>query len=222
MGGGQINQKARTTWYDYLTNHYQFGKPTGIEQSYEGSGTVPDPIKGFGLNIQYANMTFGQGQTETMMQMAAAISAVFNGGTYYKPHLVDGYVNDDGSVSSVQPIVVKKGVVKTSTSKDMQDLLVYAMSKNYPVYGERSLRPEYLYGGKTGTAQIPKPGGGYYDDRFNGTFVGFIGGDQPQYVIVVSMNEPHVAGYAGAKAAAPVYFKLVNTLINNFGVKPKS
>src|SRR5205085_6368984 len=75
MGGGQINQKARVAWHDYLVNHYQFGKPTGIEQSNEGNGIVPDPIKGFGLNIQFANTAFGQGQTETILQMAAALAS---------------------------------------------------------------------------------------------------------------------------------------------------
>ncbi len=223
MGGGHINEKARGIWYDYLTNHYQFGKPTGIELSYEGAGTVPKPNEGFGLNIQYANMTFGQGQTETMLQMGAAFSSVVNGGTYYRPRLVDGYVKTDGSVEKQDPIVVKSGVVKPETSQNMRDILTYAMGKNYPVYGIRSLRPEYSYGGKTGTAQVPKPNGGYYDDRYNGTFTGFIGGDQPEYAIIVSVHEPkNITGYAGAKAAAPVYFKLADMLIDNFGVKPKS
>ena len=41
MGGGEINEQARTTWHDYLVNHYQFGKKTGIEQSNESAGVVP-------------------------------------------------------------------------------------------------------------------------------------------------------------------------------------
>lgn len=222
MGGGQINDKARTTWHDYLVNHYQFGKKTGIEQSYEGEGIVPDPLKGDGLNIQYANTTFGQGQTETMIQMAAAVSSVVNGGTYYKPSLIDGIMGADNKLVKQKPQILKAGVIKPEISQTMRDLMVYSTSKNYPVYGIRNLRPEYSYGGKTGTSQIPNPKGGYYDDRYNGTFVGFIGGDEPEYVIVIAIHEPHVAGYAGAKAAAPVYFKLVNMLLDNFGVKPKS
>ncbi len=223
MGGGQINQKARTTWHDYLVNHYQFGKPTGIEQSNEGSGIVPDPVNGYGLNIQFANTAFGQGQTETILQMGAALSAVVNGGTYYKPHLVDAYVKPDGSLEQQKPEIVKRNVVKPDVSKDLQEFMTYTLQKNKLTYGVRSLRPEYSYGGKTGTAQIPTPGGGYYDDRYNGTFLGFIGGDEPQYIIVVRVREPrNISGYAGAKAAAPVYFKLADMLINNFGVKPKS
>lgn len=223
MGGGQINEKARVTWHDYLTNHYQFGKQTGIEQSYEGKGILPDPIKGFGLNIQFANTAFGQGQTETILQMGAAISAVVNGGVYYQPHLVDAIQRPDGSLDKKAPKIVKNNVVSPGVSKDMQELMVYTLQKNKLTYGVSSLRPEYSYGGKTGTAQIPKPGGGYYDDRYNGTFLGFIGGNEPQYVIVVRISEPkNISGYAGAKAAAPVYFRLADMLINNYGVKPKS
>jgi cell division protein FtsI (penicillin-binding protein 3) len=47
---------------------------------------------------------------------------------------------------------------------------------------------EYIVGGKTGTAQIADPSGGYYGDKYNGTYMGFVGGDKPQYVIVVRVN----------------------------------
>ncbi len=222
MGGGSINEKARTTWHDYLTNHYQFGKTTGIEQSDESAGFVPEPNDGYGLNIRYANTAFGQGQTETILQMGAAMTAVVNGGTYYQPHLVEGYVGQDDKVEIKQPVVVKSGVVNDGVSHQIQDFMEYTMQKNKGTYGISSLNPAYSYGGKTGTAQISNPAGGYYEDRFNGTFLGYVGGDEPEYVIVVWVREPkNITGYAGAKAAAPVYFKIADILTNNFGVKPK-
>lgn len=222
LGGGEINEKARTTWHSYLTNNYQFGKPTGIELANEGGGVIPSPTEGYGLNIQYANTTFGQGQTETVLQLAAATAAAVNGGTYYKPQVVDAYISGDGNQEKKSPTIVKRDVVKSSVSKDLRDYMEYTVDKNKLTYGVRDLRPEYSYGGKTGTAEIPNPNGGYYNDRQNGTYVGYVGGDEPQYVIVVALHEPKVSGYAGAKAAAPVYFKLADLLINNYGVKPKS
>ncbi len=222
MGGGEINQKARTTWHDYLINHYQFGKATGIEQSDENAGLVPDPNDGYGLNIRYANTSFGQGQTETILQMGAAMSAVLNGGTYYQPRLVEGYVRDDDTVETKQPTVVRSGVVSPAVSHQMQDYMEYTLQKNKVTYGISEFSPAYSFGGKTGTAQIANPDGGYYDDRYNGTFLGYVGGDEPEYVIVVWVREPkNITGYAGAKAAAPIYFSIANMLINNYGVKPK-
>lgn len=222
MGGGQINEQARTKWHDYMTNHYQFGKLTGIEQGYESDGSIPDPVNGFGLNIQYANTTFGQGMTATPLQMGAALASIINGGTYYRPHLVDKYIDSDLNEIVKKPEIVKEHVISESASKDIRDILEYSYSKNYRVYGMTSLRPQYMMGGKTGTAQVAKPGGGYYEDRFNGTFVGFVGGNEPQYVVVTRVDEPRIAGYAGAKAAAPIAIALENMLIDNFGVTPRN
>lgn len=222
MGGGQLNQKARSSWHSYMVEHYQFSKQTGVEQGYESEGYVPSPTDGFGLDIQYANTSFGQGMTATPLQMAGALASVINGGTYYRPHLVDKTKTTDGNKEvTKKPEVVRANVVRPDVSTTIQELMRYTIEKNHLVYGVQKLRSEYGIGGKTGSAQIAKPGGGYYEDRENGTFMGFVGGDKPEYVIVVRVNEPKVPGYAGAKAAAPVFFRLTNMLIDSFGVTPK-
>ncbi|MEI7683199.1 MAG: penicillin-binding protein 2 [Candidatus Saccharibacteria bacterium] len=222
MGGGQINQKAREAWHSYMVDHYQFGKQTGVEQGYESGGTIPDPNKGYGLNLQYANTAFGQGMTATPLQMGAAISSIVNGGTYFKPHLVDGYMDSQGRENILKPEVVKSNVVKPEVGQSIKELMQYTFDKNHVVYGMPQIPAGYSIGGKTGTAQIAKPGGGYYDDRFNGTFIGFVGGDKPQYVMVVRVNEPKIGGYAGSKAAAPIFCDLATMLIGNFNITPKS
>lgn len=222
MGGGEINAKARNTWHGYMVDHYRFGKNTGIEQGYESSGSVPDPNEGFGLNITYANTAFGQALSVTPLQMAAAFAAMLNGGTYYQPHLVDGTVAADGTVTPKQPVVVASDIVKDGVSQDMRSLLETVFRRNRAIYTDKSFSSAYSVGGKTGTAQISKPEGGYYDDRFNGTYLGFVGGDTVQYVIAVRVSEPKIAGYAGSKAAAPVYGDIANVLINNYGVTPRS
>jgi cell division protein FtsI (penicillin-binding protein 3) len=222
MGGGQLNSKARTTWNDYLTNHYRLGRLTGIEQGGESTGYIPDPNDGFGLNITYANMAFGQGMTATPLQMAAALSSVVNGGTYFKPHLVESTKRADGRVKTRKPEVVKANAVSAATSTEIVQLSEYVYTSNHTLYGMPQLRDGYSIGGKTGTAQVAKPTGGYYADRFNGTFSGFVGGDKPEYVIIVRVNEPGIGGYAGSKAAAPLFTDIVNMLIDNFGVTPKS
>jgi cell division protein FtsI/penicillin-binding protein 2 len=91
------------------------------------------------------------------------------------------------------------------------------------VYSSR-LHPGYVIGGKTGTAQIAQPGGGYKDGVYNGTFLGFVGGDKPQYVAAVLVNTPDLPGYesAGAQAAAPIFGNIADMLINDFNVIPKT
>jgi cell division protein FtsI/penicillin-binding protein 2 len=219
-GSTEITAKGRGIWYDYMTKHYRFGQSTGIEQGYEESGYIPDPNKGYGLDLTYANTTFGQGMTATPVQMGAAFSAVINGGTYYQPRLIDQTRTPDGKTTVKQPIVLGTGVVKPEVSTQIQNLLVYVVDNHYlvPPFNQKL----YMVGGKTGTAQIAKPGGGYLERDFNGTYVGFVGGDKPEYVIVVRVNAPKLGKYAGSGAAQPVFGKLGHMLIDNFGVAPKS
>lgn len=208
LGGGQINEQGRTKWYDYMTNHYRLGQKTGIEQGYEADGYIPSPTEGFGLNITYANTAFGQAMTATPIQMASAFSATINGGTFYQPHLVEPKKPSDVKV-------LNAAVIKPEVSEQLRVMHENSVQKNYTFLVKKG----YRIGGKTGTAQITKPGGGYYDDRFNGTFVGYVGGDKPQYVIMVKINEPKVPGYAGRAAAAPLFLKTTNMLIDNYSVR---
>ena len=221
MGGGEVNAQARKRWNDYLVNHYNLGKATGIEQGYEAEGTIPDPVDGFGLNIQYANMSFGQGLTATPLQMGAALGAVINGGSYVQPHLLERQTSANGKVINTKTKIIKQDVVSEKVSGQMIKLMEGVVKRNYKLYGFSQLDSRYSIGGKTGTAEISKPGGGYYEDKFNGTFMGFVGGDKPQYVIVVRVNEPGIAGYAGSRAAAPIFTGITNMLINNFNVLPR-
>jgi len=218
MGGGNVNEKARTTWYDYMVNHYQFGRKTGVEQGYEAAGSVPDPINGFGLTIQYANTAFGQGMSITPLQLGAALAGIVNDGIYWKPYLIDGYLDPVGKIIPNKPHAVRTQVVQPNVSDSIRSLMQYVVSKN----ALGGARTGYIIGGKTGTPQIAKPGGGYFENKYNGIYIGFVGGDRAQYVVIVRVNEPHVAGYAGRQAAQPIFIKIAHTLIDNFGVKPKT
>ncbi len=221
MGGGQINHKGRVAWHDYMTKHYMFGRPTGIEQGYEADGYVPEPDDtGSGINLTYANTSFGQAMTATPIQMGAALSAVMNGGTYYQPYLVDQRADSAGKMITTKPKVVKRGVVSQQVSQEMVPLLQNVVRTHH--FTPQFDQTNYVVGGKTGTAQIAKSGGGYYEHEFNGTYTGFVGGDQPQYVIVVFVDRPKIGGYAGSAAAQPIFGELAHMLINDSYVMPKS
>jgi len=189
MGGGQLNLKGRQAWYDYMTQHYMLGKPTGIEQGYEAEGYIPKPEdNGAGIDLTYANTSFGQAMTATAIQMAAAMSATVNGGTYYKPYLVDSTTDANNKTTVTKPTVVKKNVMSQSTTDTIIPLMEYVVEKHH--FSRSFDESMYAVGGKTGTAQIAKPTGGYYDDEFNGTYLGFVGGDKVQYVIAVFTYRP--------------------------------
>jgi stage V sporulation protein D (sporulation-specific penicillin-binding protein) len=222
MGGGDINAKARNTWHDYMTTHYLFGQKTGIEQGYEASGYVPSPKDtGAGINLTYANTAFGQAMTATTLQMAGALSSAVNGGTYYQPHLVESTTNAEGKTTKKQVAVLKDHVVSAKTSSELIPLMEYVVQKHS--FAPKFDQTKYSVGGKTGTAQIAKPTGGYEPNDYNGTYLGFVGGDKPEYVIAVFVIKPKVSAgaYAGTAAAQPIFGKIAHVLIDNSYVTPR-
>lgn len=221
MGGGQLNMQGRQKWYDYMTGHYMFGKATGIEQGYEAAGYVPRPENnGAGINLTYANTSFGQAMTATTVQAAGAMSAAINGGTYYKPHLVAESTDAAGKTTKHDPVVVKDDVVSDKTSQELIPLLEYVVQKHR--FSRSFDQKAYAVGGKTGTAQIANPEGGYLANDYNGTYLGFVGGDKPQYVIAIFVYRPKIAGYAGSQAAQPIFGDVAHMLLDNYGVIPKT
>ena len=223
-GGTQINQHGIESWYNYMVNHFRLGQTTGIEQGYESAGYVPQPdMTDPSIDLTYANTAFGQGVQVTALQMAAAFSSVINGGTYYQPTFISQIINPNGQVNINQPKILEQHTVKSIVGAEMIPLLENVVTTYLNEgFSFMSFPSDYMVGGKTGTAQIANPTGGYYSDKFNGTYVGFVGGNEPQYVIVVFNIEPNVPGYAGAYGGQPVFADIAHMLINDSFVSPKS
>jgi len=225
MGGqtGVITKQARDIWHNYMVNHFEFGKNTGIEQGYEAGGYVPDPDNGYALELTYANTAFGQAMTATPLQMAAALAGAVNGGTYYKPYVIESSTSSNGKKTTKQPVIVKQNVVSDTTSQEIRGLMEYMITEHVKEGFPYLVFPSnFSVGGKTGTPEIADPAGGYYTDRFNGTYMGYVGGDKPQYVIFVRVNVPKNVKYGGSGAAQPVFASIAHMLIDNFNVTPKT
>jgi cell division protein FtsI/penicillin-binding protein 2 len=224
MGGGQIDQKGIDAWNKYMVDRFRLGMPTGIEQGYESAGYVPAAnLSNPSIDLTYANTSFGQGVQVTALQMGAALSSVINGGTYYQPTLVSQTTSPNGTVTVHKPKVVEQHTVGPKVGPEMiplmEGVVTHYLGEGFPYM---SFPSNYMVGGKTGTAQLAQPGGGYYANKFNGTYIGFVGGDSPQYLIVVFNNEPDVTGYAGSNAGQPVFADIAHMLINEGDVTPKT
>lgn len=218
MGGGEINGKAKDTLYRYFTDNYRFDKETGIEQAGEVPGQLIAPTSGEGGPVRYANMTFGQGMNVTMVQVSSAFSAAINGGTFYKPQLVDGARLPNGEIKDYVPEVIRDNVLSADASKNLREMVVEARQAGFI---SRNDKEGYNIGGKTGTSQIIDPKTGKYsDDNSIGTYLGFGGGETPEYVIMVRVQDSKLPGYAGTEAAAPIFGDLSNWLLEYLQVQP--
>lgn len=222
-GGTTINNKGIEAWHDYMVNHFRLGQPTGIEQGYEASGYVPaadlnDPS----VSLTYANTSFGQGVSMTALQELSAFNSVINGGTYYKPTLVSEFISANGKTTVNQPKVEEKNVVSPKVGQELEPLLENVVTTYlHEGFGFMNFSSNYMVGGKTGTAQVAQPGGGYSSTVYNGTYVGFVGGNKPQYTIIVYNIKPNVPGYAGSYGGQPVFAAIAHMLINEGFVTPK-
>ncbi len=219
MGGGVINDQARNTLYSYFHDKFRYGQLTGIEQDGELGGTIVEPTAQEGNSIRYANMAFGQGMDNTMIQTASAFSMMINGGTYYRPTLVRGtYLK--GQVEEKKPEIVASGVISQVASDQIRELVWQGRKTGF--FGKYD--PEgFKIGGKTGTSQVIDPKTGRYsDDNSIGTYLGFGGGDSPEYVIMVRVDDAKVPGYAGTSAAGPIFNDMSNWLLRYLNVLPST
>jgi cell division protein FtsI/penicillin-binding protein 2 len=217
-GGSGITYEGRSKLYDYFYNKYGFGQLTGIEQSAEATGSILSPDSPEGNNVRYANMTFGQGMTITMMQLAAGFAPLVNGGTYYQPYLVDSQIDPlTGQTDQTAPKILRDNIISEQTSREIQGMMEKVVELGGGISARRS---GYVIGGKTGTAQKLSPDGTYSDFLETGTFIGYGAGDEPEYIIVIKIDEPDIPGYAGSVAAAPIFADISNWLIDYRRIAP--
>ncbi len=222
LGGSttDITKSGREKMYDYYYNKFRLGQPTGIEL-IESEGYIPDPNEGYGRDSTYANMTFGQNLSLTMIQTATAFSAVVNGGIYRTPTIVAGTLNENNEiVPEENPDAVTDQILTGETSATMREMLVN--NRDYKV--KKGIdRAGYSIGGKSGTAQVITDGA--YDDTMSelvGTYIGFVGpeGELPKYVIMVKIWGEGTK--MDGNIAGNLFDSVSNYLIDYLKIKPKA
>ena len=212
-----ITQQGRERLYDYYYNKFRLGQATGIEL-IEAIGYIPDPNEGYGRDSTYANMTFGQNLSITMLQTATAFSAVINGGYYRTPSIVKGTLEDGALVESNHENSIEEQILTSETSAIMRDMLVN--NRNYKVR-QGIDRSGYTIGGKSGTAQVVVDG--EYDNSMSnliGSYIGFVGpsGEVPQYIIMTKMWGEGAALSGGE--AGDLFDDISNFVIDYLKIKP--
>jgi len=220
LGGNEINYKGKETLYKYFTEHFMFGQKTGVKLAGEVAGDIVSPDDPQGGDVRYANMSFGQGMSANMVQVLNAFAASINGGTYYEPQIVDGYLGADLKAFTSEPSKIKKtGSISQDASAKLRQMLHDAREGSSVAHGEKG---GYYIGGKTGTAQVYDPKTGNYSETETiGSYLGFGGQDKPQYVIMVRVDDARNGGYSGSAAAAPIFTELSNWMLDYLQIQPK-
>ena len=208
-----ITSKAKEVFYDYIKK-FGFGERTGIELAGEVKGFVKKPDS---YNVDYANMSFGQGISVTNLQLVNAVSAIANGGTLYKPYIVDKETKANGEIVLSKPSVVRNDVMSRQSAAELAEMMKQVVQRGS---GWPARTPGYSIAGKTGTAQVPKSDGSGYEESKNiGSFVGFAPVEDPKFVILVRVNYPRVDGFA-EKTTVPAFAEVARQLFMYYQIAP--
>ena len=216
IGGDNIPKSARRTMYDYLYNRFGLGHTTGVEL-YEATGKIYSPDEDEGNAVRYSNMTFGQGMSLTMVQVAAGFSSVINGGHYYQPSILAGVMKNGKFIPSAERAPLHDSL-SSVTSATMRGMLQEVRSVN----GGYADLKGYNIGVKTGTAETYDESGKYTSSR---TVVGAIGfggsakeGALPEYVILIRMEGNTLLW--GVSNAVPLFTELSNYMLQYLRIEP--
>jgi cell division protein FtsI/penicillin-binding protein 2 len=207
-------------FYNYLKSFGLFEK-TGIDLSGEVSSSNKELKKALDnkIEVTFGNVSFGQGVGMTPLHMIRAFSAIINGGKLYKPYIVET-ITTAGKEDKIKPTIIKENVVSPETSTTLKSMLVNVVEKGF---GHLAKVSGYYIGGKTGTSQIPYSSLGInksgYSDKTWQTFMGFAPAYDPQFIILVKLNNP-TATKTSEYSAVPTFHDLAKYIIDYWQIPP--
>ncbi len=203
--------------YKYLTD-FGFGQYTDIRLEGEVKGRL-DHFKQWS-KAQLLTTAFGQGIVVTPLQMAAAWSAMANGGKLMQPYIVDTVLKN-GQPVKTDPQVLNR-VMSEETSSVITSMLVNVVKNGL---GHRADMPGYLVAGKTGTSQIAGPNGKYEtgDGAYITSFAGYFPALKPQFVMLVKFDRPRIGDNTwGENTAAPTFRRVAEFLVDYYNIPPET
>jgi len=193
---------------------FGFGEQTGLPLPGETGGILRHYRRWYEMDA--ATIAFGQGVSVTNVQMASAMSVIANGGTLMQPVLVRRVADGRGEVLEETLPSTRRRVVPRDTARLVGDMLTAVTGPNGT--GVEAAIDGYLVAGKTGTAQkADYVAGGYADDRWIASFVGFVPAEDPRLVISVVIDEPVIVHYGG-QVAGPVFRRVGEAALRHLGV----
>ena len=191
--GARLGKEA---FCDYFAA-FGLREPTGIDLPAEPKKSLYYTADRMGP-VELASCAFGQSSKISYLEMAAAVCAVVNGGKLMQPYLVSDILAPDGTVLEHRDPVCKQQVIQPETSAVMREMMeavvLYGGGRNAQISG-------YRVGGKSGTSQKLDS----TDEKARiASFVAVAPIDDPQFLCLVCLDEPHSWTTAGGSLSAPV------------------
>lgn len=187
-----------------------FFQPTLVEMVESRSGRPLLPARWGELTTM--TVSYGHGISTSPLHLAAAYASITNGGTLIQPTLL----RQDGPQNGER-------VVSEAVSAQIRDMLRAVVTDGTASFGDVA---GYAVGGKTGSADKPRPTGGYFEDRVLSTFASIFPADDPRYVLIVTLDEPEILALGEARrtagwTAVPVAAEVIRRVAPLLGIRPE-
>lgn len=206
VGAAKVALDLGNRRFEKYLKAFGFGAKSQIDLPGEALGTLVPASKW--EPIRPTRIAIGQGVSVTPIQMVNAYSTIANGGRRMRPYVMKKIVSQDGEILQRNEPKVLETPITPETARQMREMLKGVVK---PGGTARRARVEgYEAAGKTGTAQIIKPGGGYYDHNHWASFIGFLPADNPVFAVIVLLDNPTKPGssHDGGVSAAPVFAEI--------------
>ena len=209
-GTGRLAMQIGPERQQAFLNSLGMFDPTPFE-IVEAKGGQPLLPKNWG-DLSTVTISYGHGLSTSPMHLAAGYAAIANGGHYVSP-----------------TILRQKGpqygprVMSPTAARQARKMLRKVVTSGTASFGEV---PGYAVGGKTGTADKPKPTGGYYEDTVIATFATLFPAHDPKYVLIVTLDEPSIMAYGEKRrtagwTAVPVAAEMIGRVAPLLGLRPQ-
>ena len=197
-------------FYDYIRS-FGFGQLTGVDLPGESKGLLRKLDNWSAISI--GSVSMGQEVGVTPMQLVTAVSAIANGGTLYKPHVVAEVKRGSESLAMAGALAPGEGkeVIRPETAATLRRLMEGVVLHGT---GTRARLDGWTAAGKTGSAQKIDPATGRYSPtQLIASFSGFAPINDPAVTILVSLDSP-VGEHEGGQVAAPVFKRIAEQVLS--------
>lgn len=191
------------------------GTKTDVDLPGEAGGALARP--GSWSDIQFSNISFGQGLSATPIQLVRTFATISNGGFLVRPRLVAALEHVESQSYEKTPIKMTR-VMKAQTARAISRMMIRVTDEDGT--GRKARIAGFEIAGKTGTAQIAQQGLGYATGKYAASFVGFPLDVKPNLIGLVTVMEPKFPNIYGGDVAAPIFQKVMSVALARAGVGP--
>lgn len=176
---------------------FGFGEETVLADSVRSAGgylPLPDELDS---RAAIANLSFGQGSLiATPLQICSAVAAIARNGIYIRPYLIDGEVDENGSLIRISDYSERRQIISQANARRLRNYLEKVVEYGS---GKRAMPDSVSVAGKTATAQTGKEKNG--EEIYNAWFAGYFPADNPKYAVSIMVED----GGEGALSCAPIF-----------------